>query len=153
MISSSTPSAQLDPAFTELRRRATDVPRDLSLGAGVLVPDSDPSAGRNVRYLFLHRTVAEYLTARDLATLPEADWLAIVGQHQWFDPDWAQVIPMLGERLSPRRRADTHPAQHLLAEVPRTFRTVHPLGWTIWKGETFAPTEEKASHRNSRTKP
>jgi hypothetical protein len=27
--------------------------------------------------------------------------------------------------------------------VPRAFRTVHPLGWTIWKGETFAPTEEK----------
>ena len=22
-----------------------------------------------------------------------------------------------------------------LAEVPRTFRTVHPLGWTIWKGK------------------
>jgi hypothetical protein len=22
----------------------------------------------------------------------------------------------------------------LLGEVPRTFRTVHPLGWTIWKG-------------------
>ena len=28
-------------------------------------------------------------------------------------------------------------------EVPRAFRTVHPLGWTIWKGETFAPTEEE----------
>jgi Insertion element 4 transposase N-terminal/Transposase DDE domain len=22
----------------------------------------------------------------------------------------------------------------IMAEVPRTFRTVHPLGWTIWKG-------------------
>jgi hypothetical protein len=61
----------------------------------------------------LHRTVAEYLTARHLATLPEADWLAVVGQHQWFDPDWAEVIPMLGERLS----ADNARAliQHLLA--------------------------------------
>jgi hypothetical protein len=27
--------------------------------------------------------------------------------------------------------------------VPRAFRTVHPLGWTIWKGEVFAPTEEE----------
>ena len=22
-------------------------------------------------------------------------------------------------------------------------RTVHPLGWTIWKGEVFVPTEEE----------
>jgi hypothetical protein len=29
------------------------------------------------------------------------------------------------------------------SEVPRAFRTVHPLGWTIWKGETIAPTEEE----------
>jgi hypothetical protein len=28
-------------------------------------------------------------------------------------------------------------------EVPRTFRTVHPLGWAIWKGEIVAPTEEE----------
>ena len=27
--------------------------------------------------------------------------------------------------------------------VPRAFRTVHPLGWTIWKGEVFVPTEEE----------
>jgi hypothetical protein len=28
-------------------------------------------------------------------------------------------------------------------EVPRAFRTVHPLGWTIWKGERIAPAEEE----------
>jgi hypothetical protein len=28
-------------------------------------------------------------------------------------------------------------------EVPRAFRTAHPLGWTIWKGEVIAPTEEE----------
>ena len=28
-------------------------------------------------------------------------------------------------------------------EVPRAFRTVHPLGWAIWKGEFLAPTEEE----------
>ena len=88
------------PAFTELRRPAKDVLRDLSVDAGVLVPDGDPSAGRSARYLFLHRTVAEYLTARHLASLPRADWLAIIEQYQWFDPDWAEVIPILGERLS-----------------------------------------------------
>ena len=26
------------------------------------------------------------------------------------------------------------------AEVPRAFRTVHPIGWAIWKGEIIAPT-------------
>ena len=30
-----------------------------------------------------------------------------------------------------------------VSEAPRAFRTVHPLGWTIWKGEIFAPTEEE----------
>jgi hypothetical protein len=28
-------------------------------------------------------------------------------------------------------------------EVPRAFRTAHPLGWAIWKGEVIAPTEEE----------
>src|ERR1022692_2107464 len=28
-------------------------------------------------------------------------------------------------------------------EVPRPFRTVHPLGWATWKGEFLAPTEEE----------
>jgi hypothetical protein len=28
-------------------------------------------------------------------------------------------------------------------EVPRAFRTVHPLGWAIWKGDFLAPTEEE----------
>jgi hypothetical protein len=27
--------------------------------------------------------------------------------------------------------------------VPRSFRTAHPIGWTIWKGEVIAPTEEE----------
>ena len=87
--------------FTELHRAASEVVRDLSVGAGVLVPEGDPSAGRSPRYLFLHRTIAEYLTARHLATLPKADWLSIVDQHRWFDPDWTEVLPMLGEQLSP----------------------------------------------------
>jgi HEAT repeat protein len=101
------------PVFTELHRPAKDVLRELSVGAGVLVPDSDPSAGRSPHYLFLHRTVAEYLTARHLATRRKKRWLAIVGQHQWFDPDWAEVIPMLGERLSPDHARAL--IQHLLA--------------------------------------
>jgi transposase len=34
-------------------------------------------------------------------------------------------------------------ALRAVTEVPRTFRTAHPLGWAIWKGEFFAPTEEE----------
>ena len=118
------------PAFTELRRPAKDVLRDLSVGAGVLVPDGDPSAGRSTRYLFLHRTVAEYLTARHLATLPEAHWLAIVGQHQWFDPEWAEVIPMLGERLGPDgARALIH---HLLAAERDPFHHALLTAARVW---------------------
>jgi HEAT repeat protein len=118
------------PAFTELHRPAKDVLRELSVGAGVLVPDSDPSAGRSVRYLFLHRTVAEYLTARHLATLPEADWLAVVGQHQWFDPDWAEVIPMLGERLSPEDARTL--IQHLLAGEHDPFHHALLTAARVW---------------------
>ncbi len=101
-------------AFTELHRPAAQVLRELSVGAGVLVPEGDPSGGRSPRYLFLHRTVAEYLTARHLATLPPADWLAVVEQHRWFDPDWTEVIPMLGEQLSSANDARAL-IQHLLA--------------------------------------
>lgn len=89
------------PAFAEMSRPAAEVLRGLSVGAGVLVPDRDPSAGRSPNYLFLHRTFAEYLVARHLATLPQADWLAIVEEHRWFDPDWDEVLPMLSEQLSP----------------------------------------------------
>ena len=35
------------------------------------------------------------------------------------------------------------PATTTAGEVPRAFRTVHPLGWAIWKGEILAPTEEE----------
>jgi hypothetical protein len=42
-------------------------------------------------------------------------------------------------------RRPAQPLSHVTGphEVPRGFRTVRPLGWTIWKGEIFAPTEEE----------
>src|SRR6201994_618630 len=57
--------------------------------------------------------------------------------------------PLAGNRMGltvipgqcpPRRHGDVHRDS---SEVPRAFRTVHPLGWTIWKGEVIAPTEEE----------
>jgi hypothetical protein len=101
------------PAFTDRHCPAGDVLRELSVGAGVLVPDGDPSGGRSPPYLFLHRCVAEYLTARHMATLPPADWLAIVRQHELSDSGWAEVIPLLGERLTPDGAREL--IRHLLA--------------------------------------
>ena len=87
--------------YDERHRSAGDILQELSISAGILVPAGNPSAGRHPSYLFLHRTVAEYLVARHLATLPAADWGEVVDQHLWFDPDWAEVIPLLGGLLDP----------------------------------------------------
>lgn len=88
-------------AFNEFGRPAGDVLRELSVEAGVLVPDGDPSAGQSPRYLFLHRCVAEYLTARHLATFPGADRLDTIERYRGSGPGWAEVITLLGERLTP----------------------------------------------------
>jgi hypothetical protein len=90
----------IGPAFSELHRPAAEVLREVSVEAGVIVPSSDPSAGRSPSYLFLHRTIAEYLVAHHLATLEDEEWSAVVEQHRWFDSNWVGVIPMLGERLN-----------------------------------------------------
>ncbi len=106
-------------AFTERNRSAADIVRELSTGAGILVPAGNPSAGRRPSYLFLHRTVAEYLVARHLATLPADDWLEVVDQHLWFDPDWAEVIPLLGGQLDPS--AARRLVERLLGEANDPF--------------------------------
>lgn len=107
------------PAFSERQSRADQVLRELSVDAGIFVPAGDPSVGRNPPYLFLHRTVAEYLVARYLATLPPAGRLAVVEQHRWFDSDWTQVIPMLGELLTAAEARAL--IEHLLAEQADPF--------------------------------
>jgi HEAT repeat protein len=116
--------------FTELGRSAAQVLKELSVGAGVLVPEGDPSAGRSPHYLFIHRTMAEYLVARHVATLPDADWLAIVDRHCWFDPDWAEVIPMLGERLSGAGARTL--IQHLAAIESDPFHESLLLATRVW---------------------
>ena len=107
------------PTFTELGLSAADVLIELSAGAGIFVPDRDPSAGRPARYLFLHRNFAEYLVARHLAALPATDWLSVISEHQWFDPDWWPVIVMLGGQLS--REAARQLIAHLLGPDPDPF--------------------------------
>jgi HEAT repeat protein len=84
------------PTFTELGRDPAAILRDLSVRAGVLTPAGGQHAGRNPPYLFLHRTFAEYLTAWHLASLPRGEWLRIVDEHLWFDPDWRPTLGLLG---------------------------------------------------------
>jgi hypothetical protein len=117
-------------AFAERGRSAPEIVRDVSVGTGILVAEGNPADGNNSRYLFLHRTVAEYLVARHLATMPAADWLEIVSEHQWFDADWAEVIPMLGERLTPagaRRLID-----HLTGAVADPFHHALLTALRVW---------------------
>ena len=77
----------------------------------MLVPVGNPSVREQV-YIFLHRTIAEYLVARQLSEQPLPRRMAVVRAHQWFDPDWAEVIPMLGGLLSAapgEKHADNQP--------------------------------------------
>jgi HEAT repeat protein len=86
----------LDPLFTEAGGDAAAILRRLSVESGVLVPVVTPGSGRNRLYQFLHRSIAEYLVAWHLATLPRAEWLETVRDHLFFDPDWQPALSMLG---------------------------------------------------------
>ena len=120
-----------DLGFTERGRTPAQVLRELSVDAGVLVPAGDPSAGRSPGYLFFHRAVAEYLVARHLASLPESDWLAIVERHRWFDPDWAEVIPMLGECFADPASA-RRLIEHLLTDDTDPFHYSLFMAVRVW---------------------
>jgi HEAT repeat protein len=88
--------------------------------AGVLVPGGNPRTGGQA-YMFLHRSVAEYLTARYLRDLPPAQRMQAVAEHQWFDPDWAEVIPLLGGLLAttvPEPDAAKTLVMHFLTQRP-----------------------------------
>jgi HEAT repeat protein len=95
--------------------------------AGILVPAGNPAV-REHAYTFLHRTVAEYLVARYLSRIPHSDRMRIVRAHQWFDPDWAEVIPMLGGLLAAEHPGDAQDlVMHFLRQrrdpLFRAFRT------------------------------
>lgn len=93
------------PAFDSLQVQAETFVDEVVAATGLLVPEGDVSEGREPRYMFLHRTFAEYLTARHLVSLPEDQRHDVIAEHLWFDPDWAQVIPMTGGQLPSPARA------------------------------------------------
>jgi HEAT repeat protein len=116
--------------FSEFGRTPAEVLRELAVRAGILVPAGNPSGGRSPGYLFFHRTVSEYLVACHLSTLSEREWMTIIEEHRWFDPDWAGVIPMLGERISPS--AARNLIEHLAGADPDPFWHSMTAAIRVW---------------------
>lgn len=87
------------PAFVELGKDAYTVIRELSVQDGILVPAGSQAEGRNPPYLFLHRSIAEFLVAYHYAHQPTNIWMSIVETHLWFDPSWQEVLPLLGAKI------------------------------------------------------
>lgn len=77
---------------------ARAVVRILAVESGLLTRVGGETDGGSP-YRFVHRTIGEYLVARELALQSQNDWLAAVDRHLWFDRDWVEVIPMLGGQL------------------------------------------------------
>lgn len=97
--------------------------------AGLLVPAGSPAEGEQ-DYLFLHRTIAEYLLARHLAEARSEDRMREVTAHQWFDPDWAEVIPMLATLLAARNPPEAQAlVTHFLTARPDPFH--HAFGTAL----------------------
>ncbi|KOU36157.1 NACHT domain-containing protein [Streptomyces sp. WM6368] len=117
-----------DP-FAELGRDAPSVLRTLSVEAGILQPLGDPSAGRVQPYLFAHRSFAEYLTARHLAALPEAQTLAAVDAYAADGERWDDTLAMLGRltRAGEGRARFERLLRHLLEPEGQPLRTAHAV--------------------------
>lgn len=80
-------------------RGAAGILATLSGEDGVLIPAGDPTGGRSVPYLFLHRTFHEFLAARHLSQQPAERWVQVVEAHRWFEPEWDEAIAMLAGLL------------------------------------------------------
>ncbi|MEU4241846.1 HEAT repeat domain-containing protein [Actinoplanes sp. NPDC026619] len=113
------------PTFQHLAGSADQLIEQLSGDLGLIVPEGDWSGGRKARYLFVHRTFAEYLVARHLADLSEQRRWAVVESHLWFDPEWLQVISMLGGRL------ETGPARRLVAQLSDVGADAFRQAWLM----------------------
>ena len=85
------------------------------------------------------------LGADALADANNARWSVSAWQERRLMQAYIDSEPHLGisARLDHYCDEATFVDWEQTSEVPRAFRTAHPLGWTIWKGEVFAPTEEE----------
>lgn len=99
---------------------------ELSERDGILVKEAENTVGLDqsqIPYLFLHRTLHEYLVARYLAHQPVKVWSKIIKSHWWFDKDWVVVIVLLSGCL-----IDPNPLlKKLLNEPVDVFHVLHLL--------------------------
>ena len=93
--------------------------------AAMLVPTANP-VEQKPTYTFLHRSVAEYLVACHLRDMPYAERMRVINDHLWFDPDWANVIPMLGRLMEDEHLED---ARNLVLYLLSQSRD--PLHWAF----------------------
>ncbi|MCX5377736.1 NACHT domain-containing NTPase [Streptomyces sp. NBC_00091] len=112
--------------FTELGRDAASVLRTLSVEAGILQPLGDPSGGRVQPYLFAHRSFAEYLAARHLASLPEEEILEVVETNLLDDDRWRDTLAMLGRLVLTREGRE--PFERLLWHLLGREAAVYHFG-------------------------
>ena len=87
------------------------------------------------------RVFTPVLTRMPTAGILLGDILADCGYAHRDADAWALPLRAAGERnwcrtCTPPTAAHRAPS----TEVPRAFRTVHPIGWAVWKGEIVAPT-------------
>ncbi|MFF2842521.1 HEAT repeat domain-containing protein [Paenarthrobacter sp. NPDC057981] len=65
--------------------------------SGILIPSGINRLGGAPAYYFIHRTVAEYLVAKNLAHKKGIRWQELLERHLWFDKDWDEVLSLIGE--------------------------------------------------------
>jgi hypothetical protein len=60
--------------------------------------------------------------------------------HKAFEGQWDPPAGADWQFLGGQMASDPAVVSWEPGEVPRTFRTVHPIGWAVWKGEIVVPT-------------
>jgi HEAT repeat protein/uncharacterized membrane protein/S1-C subfamily serine protease len=90
-------------------------------------------------YLFLHRTIHEYLVARYLASLPIGQCLELIRAHFWFDSNWEVIILLLAGCLE-----DPNPLLNAFLHEPHdVFHTMLVLaGHCLIEAEQLAVKQE-----------
>jgi len=91
--------ARMPDLLPSLGGSSSQVIRTLIEDTGVLVPAGNPRLGEQ-SYMFLHRTFAEYLVARRMTEMSAPERTRLLNEHQWFDPAWSEVFPLLGGLLA-----------------------------------------------------
>jgi HEAT repeat protein len=103
---------------------------ELSVQDGILVPAGAAPPGwasGAVPFVFLHRTLGEYLSARAVARRDQAEVVASVREHAWADADWVEVIPLVVARLAETGRSPRPVLDELWRQVDRGGDAFHSV--------------------------